>query len=74
MPHYPRVENTGTASGENGTGFMKFFSPFSAKLGGKNDYKGSGNTKRSGNIAGKMTVTVIDVLPNGDLLVEGSRT
>ncbi len=62
------------ASGEKGTGFMKFFSPFNAKLGGKNEYKGSGSTSRSGRVAGKMTVKVTDVLPNGNLLVEGSRT
>jgi len=67
-------EQTLEAGGQEGTGFMKFFSPFSAKVEGKNDYRGSGNTRRTGRIVGRMTVTVTDILPSGNLLVEGSRT
>ena len=60
--------------GKTGTGMMKFMAPFFGKVDGKNSFKGSGQTNRSGKVIGKMTVTVIELLPNGTLLVEGSRT
>ena len=60
--------------GKTGTGMMRFIAPFFGKVDGKNSFKGSGQTNRSGKIVGKMTVTVKDLMPNGTLLVEGSRT
>lgn len=35
--------------------------------------KGTSETVRSGRLAGTMTAEVVDVLPNGDLVVRGSR-
>ena len=37
------------------------------------DFKGSGATTRSGELTAMMTARVSDVLPNGDLVVEGVR-
>ena len=39
-----------------------------------NQYSGQGATTRSGSLNSRMTVKVIDVLPNNNLLVEGSKT
>jgi len=40
---------------------------------GNTDFKGSGATTRSGELTAMMTARVSDVLPNGDLVVEGVR-
>ena len=37
------------------------------------DYSGSGSTTRSGSMEAKISATVKDVLPNGNLVVEGFR-
>lgn len=37
------------------------------------DFKGSGATNRSGQLTAVMTVRVSEVLPNGDLVLEGAR-
>ncbi|MDP1569097.1 MAG: flagellar basal body L-ring protein FlgH [Vicinamibacterales bacterium] len=39
----------------------------------KSDFKGSGVTNRSGALTAVMTVRVSEVLPNGDLVLEGAR-
>ena len=37
------------------------------------DFKGTGKTERSGRMTTKMTALVTDVLPNGNLMIEGTR-
>jgi flagellar L-ring protein precursor FlgH len=37
-------------------------------------YKGSGKTRNSEKLSSRMTATVMDVLPNGNLLIEGRRS
>ncbi|MEJ2639195.1 MAG: flagellar basal body L-ring protein FlgH [Desulfosarcinaceae bacterium] len=51
-----------------------FFNPF-GKVGGglESDFGGSGTTKRSGDLTATITARVIDILPNGNLIVMGSR-
>jgi flagellar L-ring protein precursor FlgH len=39
----------------------------------KTDFKGGGKTTRAGELTAQMTARVADVLPNGDLVVEGVR-
>ena len=39
----------------------------------KTDFKGGGSTNRAGTVSAQMTARVSDVLPNGDLVVEGVR-
>ena len=37
------------------------------------DFKGSGTTSRRGDLTAMVTARVVEVLPNGDLLLEGAR-
>lgn len=39
-----------------------------------NNFQGTGATSRSGSISSTLTARVIEVSPNGNLIVEGSRT
>ena len=39
----------------------------------KNDFSGSGQTERSGELVATMTALVVEVMPNGNLVVEGRR-
>ncbi|AWN16024.1 flagellar basal body L-ring protein FlgH [Salinisphaera sp. LB1] len=43
------------------------------KLSGSNDFQGSGNANASNTFTGKITVTVMKVLPNGNLKVAGEK-
>lgn len=54
--------------------FKKVVSEFIGKNEIKNAWKGNGTTTRSGKLAGTVTTTVMEVLPNGNLLLEGSRS
>lgn len=38
-----------------------------------NDFDGKGTTTRSGSLQGTITATILEILPNGNLLIEGSR-
>ncbi len=40
---------------------------------GKNDFSGSGETTRAGSLSATITARVMDVLPNGNLAIEGKR-
>lgn len=42
-------------------------------LGGSNDFSGGGQITNSQSIVARAAVTVIDLLPNGNLVIEGSR-
>ena len=44
-----------------------------ASLGASTTFKGGGNTSRSGSLSAVMTARVADVLPNGNLVLEGVR-
>jgi flagellar L-ring protein precursor FlgH len=37
-------------------------------------YEGSGQTRNSERLSSRLTATVMDVLPNGNLLIEGRRS
>ena len=51
-----------------------FFNPFSKVAGGvQSDFQGNGTTKRSGDLNAYITALVTQVLPNGNLVVTGSR-
>ena len=45
-----------------------------AALDGKNSFDGEGSSTQSNSLAGSLTVTVIDVQPNGNLLVQGEKS
>jgi flagellar L-ring protein precursor FlgH len=44
-----------------------------ASLGSNTSFKGGGSTTRSGSLSAAMTTRVVEVLPNGDLALEGVR-
>ena len=51
-----------------------FFNPFSRVAGGlESEFEGTGTTKRSGDLDAYITALVTQVLPNGNLVVNGSR-
>jgi flagellar L-ring protein precursor FlgH len=51
-----------------------FFNPFAKVAGGvESEFQGNGTTKRSGDLNAYITALVTQVLPNGNLVVTGSR-
>jgi flagellar L-ring protein precursor FlgH len=51
-----------------------FFNPFSKVAGGvESEFQGTGTTRRSGDLNAYITALVTRVLPNGNLVVTGSR-
>ena len=39
-----------------------------------NQYRGQASTSRNAQLTSRMTVLVVDILPNGNLVVEGTKT
>jgi flagellar L-ring protein precursor FlgH len=51
-----------------------FFNPFSSVKGSiDSEFEGTGATQRSGALTAYMTARVVEVLPNGNLIIEGNR-
>ena len=62
----------GTSTG--GSGFLKHGGAYPAmKLSNTTSHKGEGTIDNSGSITTRFSVRVVDVLPNGNLIVEGIR-
>ncbi len=62
----------GTSAG--GSGFLKHGGAYPAmKLSNTTSHKGEGTIDNSGSITTRFSVRVVDVLPNGNLIVEGIR-
>ncbi|HUV30187.1 MAG TPA: flagellar basal body L-ring protein FlgH [Acidobacteriota bacterium] len=71
-----KTEKSGNSqlSGGPGVGpLLRHIPIFSADAKMKNDFEGKGENLRTGTIMGKISVTVVEVRENGDLVVEGSR-
>ncbi len=51
---------------------LDFIPFFGAK--GKSTYDGKGDTSRSGRLSAKISASVLKILPNGNLYIEGKRT
>jgi len=60
-------------SGGPGVGSLNFIPMFGAKADNSNKFDGKGENLRSGSIRARITVTVIEVRSNGDLVIEGNR-
>jgi len=65
---------TSSVSGGPGIGTLDFIPMFGANGANSNSFDGKGENIRNGSLRAKMSVTVIDVRDNGDLIIEGSRT
>jgi len=68
-----KKESTIDANGGPGRGPLGFLPIFNAKTSVKDEMDGSGATSVSGQLTAKITVQVIEVRPNGNLVIEGSR-
>ncbi len=55
------------------TGPLSFFKSSDASLGGNGTFSGKGGAAQSNQLSGAVTVTVQQVLPNGNLLVKGEK-
>ncbi|MFH1144589.1 MAG: flagellar basal body L-ring protein FlgH [Candidatus Eisenbacteria bacterium] len=58
----------------SGVGKLDFIPLFGAEFDYKKEHQGRGQTSLSGQMSARVTATVVDVLPDGNLVVEGSRT
>ena len=55
-----------------GAGIFSFLAQASAKQ--SDSFKANGSSKDTNSVNGKITVTVVDVKPNGNMLVEGTQS
>jgi flagellar L-ring protein precursor FlgH len=62
-----------SAKGGPGIGSLDFIPLFGGSADNSNKFDGKGENLRSGSIRAKVSVTVVEVRNNGDLVVEGSR-
>ncbi len=63
-----------SASGGPGVGSLDFIPLFGMDFDNSNTFDGKGENTRNGTLTARMSVTVMSVLPNGDLVIEGTRT
>ena len=68
-----KKESKVDAEGGPGEGTLGFLPFFKATTGVKDELDGSGQTTLSGQLSTKITAQVIEIRPNGYLVVEGSR-
>jgi flagellar L-ring protein FlgH len=59
---------------ESMNSLLKGLLNLNAEASGKDDYSGDGKTENSSALKGKLAATVINVLPNGNLMVAGERS
>jgi flagellar L-ring protein precursor FlgH len=71
-----KAEKTGQSAVEGGpgVGFLDFIPLFGASMKNKNTFDGKGENLRNRNLRAKMSVTVVALRENGDLVIEGTRT
>lgn len=55
------------------TGPLSFFQPSDVGVSGGSTFKGAGSATQSNALTGEVTVTVAQVLPNGNMLVRGEK-
>ena len=63
-----------STKGGPGLGTLDFIPMFGAEAANQSTFDGKGEKIRNGTLRAKMSVTVIEVKANGDLIIEGSRT
>jgi len=68
-------ENSAETTGEATTGALSgLFPGMGGSIDVSSDYSGQASSTRRGTLSSRMTVRIIDVLPNGNLVIEGSKT
>ena len=66
-------QNDMNLQGGNGSGLLKFIPSFGASGSSKVSYDGKGGTSREGSLVAKISARVVQVLDNGNLLIDGSK-
>lgn len=67
-------ENNYAVQGQAGAGAMNFIPGFGASGGSKIGFDGKGGTSREGRLDATISVRVIKLLENGNLVIEGNKT
>jgi flagellar L-ring protein precursor FlgH len=65
-------ENSVDMSGE-GSGKLDFIPLFGGQFDYTKEHQGKGQTSLSGRMSARVTAMVVEILPNGNLVIEGSR-
>lgn len=72
-------QNAGTTTGQDtvvtfgpGLGFLDILPLL--EVGGGDNFRSGGSTSRGGQLTARMTTQVVEVLPNGNLVIEGRQT
>ena len=55
------------------TGPLSFIKPTSLKMSGETSFKGDGTASQSSTLGGEVSVTIVEVRPNGTALVRGEK-
>ena len=63
-----------STSGGPGIGSLDFIPLFGASASNESNFDGKGENSRNGSLRARMSVTVVEVRTNGDLVIEGNRT
>ncbi len=63
-----------STQGGPGIGPLRFVPLFGLNADAKTTHDGKGENLRNGSLRAKMSVTVVALKPNGDLVIEGTRT
>lgn len=66
-------ENSANINSQGGTGPLGFIPALGLTGNSSTGYQGEGSTTRSQQLQARVSVTVVGLKPNGDLIVEGSR-
>jgi flagellar L-ring protein precursor FlgH len=66
-------QNDMSLQASNGSGLLKFIPAFGASGSSKVSYDGKGGTSREGSLDAKISARVIQVLDNGNLVIDGSK-
>jgi len=70
-----KKEDRASTGGESTTGALRgLFPGVSGSLDMSNEFKGTGGTNRAGTFTSRMSVRVVDVLPGGNLVIEGTKS
>lgn len=68
------VASKGPGTSDDTWGIFKGILNLDAKASGSDSYKGSGSNENTSSFTGQLAASVINVLPNGNLLVAGERS